>query len=46
MGFWLIVKENDYYNVHRKCQAHNTDIVVLGANKKKIYRKVVTTPYP
>ena len=30
-GFWLIVKGNNYYNIHRKFQVHSTNIVVLGA---------------
>ena len=42
MGFWLIVRGNDYYNIRRKFQVHSTNIVVLGAKKK--YRKVATTP--
>ena len=29
--FALIVKGNDYYNVHRKFQVHSTNIYVIGA---------------
>ena len=29
--FWLIMKGNDYYNIHRKFQVHSTNIFVLGA---------------
>ena len=32
-GFWLIVKGNDYYSVHRKFQVHSTNIFVLGAKQ-------------
>ena len=30
-GVCLIVKGNDYYNMHRKFQVHSTNIFVLGA---------------
>ena len=38
MGFLLIVKGNDYYNIHRKFQVHSTNIFVLGAKNKYIAR--------
>ena len=38
--FGLIMKGNDYYNVHRKFQVHSTNIFALGAET----RKVATTP--
>ena len=34
MGFLLIMKENDYYNIHKKFQVHNTSIFGLGAKIK------------
>ena len=45
MGFWLIVKGNNYYNTHRKFQVHNTNIFVLGA-KTNIARYVNHPPLP
>ena len=52
-AFWLIVRENDYHNVHRKFQVHSTNIFVLGA-KTNITRwqpspstpNVDSLPYP
>ena len=32
--FLLIMKGNDYYNIHRKFQVHSTSILGLGAKTK------------
>ena len=44
MGFLLIMKENDYYNIHRKFQVHGASIFGLGAKTK--IGKWQTPPLP
>ena len=41
MGFWLIAKGNDYFNIHKKFRVDSTNI--FGIKSENKYRQMATT---